>query len=137
MEHGRLGEDRANIIRNAILTDGTFCGTPEWLESHHVDREEFEAFLDYAVRLSQMYDWRDANRDVGSVEVALTFTKHSGKVGSSQETWQVFAPTADTMRILRVAESGEVDATLTPRQMPLDLDGVALVDVETGEVVGG
>lgn len=131
----RLGEDRANIIMNAVLTDGTFCGTPEWLESHHITREEFETFLEYPARLARMYEWRESNMAVGSVEAELTFTKHSGKVGQDEESWTVFAPTGDTQKILRVAETGKVIAQLTPQQMPLDLDGVVMVDERTGEVV--
>lgn len=131
----RLTEDRANIIANAIRNDGTFCGTPEWLESHFVTRDEFESFLEYAVRLSTMYDWRESNMTVGSVEARLTFTKHSGKVGSDEEQWTVFAPQSDTTRILRVAETGPVVAQLYPEQMPLDLDGTfAVVNTETGEL---
>ena len=131
----RLGEDRAQLIVNAIHNDPTFFMSAGWCSDHNVTKEECELFLEYGLRLAQMYDWREANREVGSAEVELTFTTHSGKVGSDEEKWTCFAPQADTSRILRVAETGAVTAVLTPRQMPLDLDGVAVVNVETGEIV--
>lgn len=135
---GRLTEDRATIISNALKTDGTFVGSPEWLQSHYIEPWEWEAYLEYPVRLAQMYEWQEMNKDVGSVDVALTFTKHSGKVGSNEETWSVFAPQSDTAKILMVAETGEVTATLTPKQMPLPIDdGMVILDANTGEVVSG
>lgn len=134
----RLGEERAQLIINAIHNDPTFFLSDGWCSEHNVTKEECETFLDYGLRLAQMYEWQEMNKEVGSVDVALTFTKHSGKVGSSEETWSVFAPQTDTAKILRVAETGEVTATLTPKQMPLPLDdGMVMVDANTGEVVGG
>lgn len=135
---GRLGEDRAQIISNAIQNDNFAVGSDGWLDSHHVTKDEYEAFLEYAVRLAKMYDWREVNSEVGSVEVGLTFTSHSGKVGSEEEKWTVFAPQTDTARIMRVAETGRVTAVLTPEQMPLLLDeGMGVFDMETGEVIRG
>lgn len=131
----RLNEGKANIIRNAIINDGTFCGTPEWCESHHVERGEFLTLLEYGVRLAAMYDWKDVNTEVGSVDVELTFVKHSGKVGQDEETWTVFAPQSDTSKILLVAEGGAINATLTPKQMPLPLEGMGVFDRATGEVL--
>ena len=134
----RLGEERATIIINAIRGDNFQIGSEPWLEEHHITADEFDTFLEYGLRLAQMYEWQEVNKEIGSVDVALTFTKHSGKVGSSEETWSVFAPQTDTAKILRVAETGEVTATLTPKQMPLPLDdGMVMVDANTGEVVGG
>ncbi len=118
---GRLDESRANIIREAIRND---AGSDDWLEYHYVTRDELEMFLDYAVTLSKMYEWRESNAELGSVEVSLTFTKHSGRVGSGEEQWTVFAPQTDTTKIIRVAETGRVIAQLTPEQMPISLDGV-------------
>lgn len=130
-----LTEDRAIIIANAIRNDGTFAGSPEWLSDHRVTKDEWEAFLDYPVRLAQMYEWREANLTVGSCEVELTFTKHAGKVGSDDEQWTVFAPQVDTSKILRVAETGTVVAQLFPKQMPMTGENMALVNTETGEVL--
>ena len=131
----RLGEDRAQLIVNAIHSDPSLFGTARWCDEHHIGMDEVETFLEYGLRLAQMYDWRDSNMDVGSVEVELTFTTHSGKVGSDEEKWACFAPQHDTSKILRVAETGKVIATLTPQQMPLDIDGVVMVSEITGEVL--
>jgi hypothetical protein len=131
----RLDESRTTIIANAIVNDNFAVGSPAWLENHHIEKDEWDAFLDYPTRLARMYEWREANMDVGSVEVSLTFATHSGKVGSDEEKWTCFAPQADTARILRVAESGKVVAQLFPEQMPLPLEGVGMVDLETGELV--
>ena len=134
----RLGEERAQLIINAIHNDPNFFLSDGWCEEHRVTKEECELFLEYGLRLAQMYEWQESNREVGSVEVGLTFTTHSGKVGSNEEKWACFAPQSDTAKILRVAETGEVTATLTPKQMPLPLDeGMVMVDASTGEVVGG
>ena len=133
----RLGEDRAQIILNAVHNDPTFFLSDSWCDEHNVTKEEVETFLEYGLLLARMYEWRELNMDVGSVEVLLTFTTHSGKVGSDEEKWTCFAPQADTARILRVAESGKVIAQLSPEQMPLPLDGVGMVDLETGEVFSG
>lgn len=130
-----LTEDRAQIIANAVRNDGTFCGSKEWLGDHHIGKDEWDAFLEYPIRLAQMYEWREANLTVGSCEVELTFTKHAGKVGSDDEQWTVFAPQVDTSKILRVAETGTVVAQLFPKQMPMDGENVALVNVSTGEVL--
>ena len=132
----KLTEDRAQIIYNAVMNDPSFFLQDGWLLEHHVTRDECETFLQYAVDLARMYEWREANRTVGAVEVPLEFTKHSGKVGSDDEQWTVFAPQVDTTKILRVAESGKVIATLEPEQMPLPLDGdLAVVDMSTGELL--
>jgi len=131
----RLSEDRARIIANAIESDGFAVGSVPWLEEHHVEADEFASFLEYPVRLAQMYDWKERNLGVGGVGVQLTFVKHTGKVGSGEETWTVHAPVSDTTKILMVAEHGVVDAQLFPTQLPLDIDGCVTVDVATGEVV--
>lgn len=132
----RLDESRANIIRNAICNDGTFCGTPEWLDNHNVTRDEFLAFLDYAVRLAKQLDFEEENRDVGAVDVLMTFTKHSGKVGDVEESWTVFIPQQFTRDILTVAQHGKVVATLVPEQMALPIgDNIGMFDTVTGEVI--
>ena len=132
----RLDESRTTIIANALTNDNFAVGSEAWLENHHITKDEWNAFLEYPTRLARMYEWREANMDAGTVEVPLTFTSHSGKVGSEEEKWTVFAPQVDTTKIMRVAETGEVVATLTPKQMPLPIDDAVMVNPETGEVVG-
>lgn len=135
---GRLDEARATIIKNALMNDNFAVGSDGWLEEHHITRDEYDAFLEYPARLAAMYEWRQMNMDVGSVEVELTFVKHSGKVGSDDEQWSVFAPQADTAKVLMVAQTGPVTATLTPKQMPLPMgDEVGIFDKVTGEVLDG
>lgn len=129
----RLDEGRANIIRNSILNDHMMVGSPEWLEEHHITRDEFEAFLMAAVEYAKQLDFKRENMGVGSVEVDITFTSHSGKVGSTDSKWTAFIPQNQTNRVLSVAEHGMVRATLVPSQMAIDLDGT-YVDTETGEL---
>lgn len=50
----------------------------------------------------------------------------------------MFIPQSDTNKVLAVAESGDVTARLTPRQMPLPFkEGVKVVNEFTGEVLNG
>lgn len=131
----RLDEGRANIIRNAMRSDNFAIGSETWCDEHHVEKDEYEAFLDYAVEYAKMIDFKAENADVGSVDVELTFTAHNGKVGDVDEKWTCFAPQADTSRILRVAEHGKVIATLLPEQMAIRFGETKYVDRETGEVL--
>ena len=136
----RLTEARANIIANAIRNDGTFCGSPDWLDSHHITVDEFDAFLAIPAQYLRAQDYRSLHPEVGSVEVPMTFTTHSGKVGQSDEKWTVMIPQKYTNQVLMVAEHGDVSATLVPEvmmvqagQLSLDIEG-AMVDPSTGEV---
>ena len=132
----RLGEDRANIIYNAVHNDPSFFMSDAWCIEHNVTRDECEVFLKYALDMARNVDWKAANLTIGAESVMLTFTKHSGKVGQDEEQWTVFAPTSDTQRILRVAETGQVEAQLFPKQMPIDFgDEFAVVSTETGELL--
>lgn len=134
-EYSRLTTDRANIIRNAILNDGAFVGSEPWLEEHHVDGDEFIAFLDYAVRLSGMYEWRMQNADMPPmIECDAVVNKAVANkkgvnltVGVQPSSLAAFQTYMDEPVVLQVY----------PEQMPLDIDGVDLVpvDVETGEVM--
>ena len=62
----RLTEDRAMIIHNAIMGDPSFFMSDGWLMEHHVTKEECITYVEYGLRLAQMYDWRDSNLTVGS-----------------------------------------------------------------------
>ncbi|MBR3160159.1 MAG: hypothetical protein IKF14_13830 [Atopobiaceae bacterium] len=131
----RLGESRANTIRNAIVNDRFAVGSTEWCEEHYIGGDEFMAFLQYAVDYAKMLDFKAENADAGSVDVELTFTAHNGKVGDVDEKWTCFAPQSYTNSILRVAEHGKVIATLVPEQMAIHLGETKYVDHETGEVL--
>lgn len=132
----RLGEGKANIIRNAIKSDGFSVGSREWLESHYISADEFESFLDYGVLMARNLDWRDSNLDVGSAEVEMQFISHTGKVGDNYEKWTVHVPNEYTKDILVVAGSTDrVLAHVFPNQLVMDLDGdMAMVDAFTGEL---
>ena len=133
---GRLGEDRANIIRQAIRTDGFSVGSQEWLDSHYVSRDEFETFLMYAVEMAKNLDWRESNLEVGSAEVEMQFVSHTGKVGDTDEKWTVRIPNEYTRDVLMVAGSTDrVIAHIFPNQLTMDLDGKQ-VDMSsfTGEI---
>lgn len=133
---GILTEDRANLIRNAIVNDGTFVGSPEWLDVHNFTRDEFLTFLSIPAEYAQMAEFKQLNPDVGEVEVEMLLTTHSGKVGSPDEKWAVMIPQKYTNAVLRVAEHGSVIATLVPKQLSFALDDdYATVDTLTGELV--
>ena len=132
----RLGEDRANIIRNAICNDNFAVGSNEWLMEHHVERDEFEAFLNYATRLAAMYDWQENNMDVGSVEVEIRFASSSSKVSDLETKWTAFIDKTMSQKVDMIAQDGPVRAVLTPKQMVIPMsDDLATVDTFTGEFV--
>jgi hypothetical protein len=132
---GKIGEGIANRMREAIRTDGTFCGTDEWLQTHGFTRDDFEAFLECGVLYARMNDQRQMGMNPDASTAILTFTTHSGKVGQDEEKWTCMSPRKFTDSILRVAEHGPVmvsmfPADLTPSgQMSFDWDD------ETGEIL--
>lgn len=132
MSDGFLAPERAQTIRDAVASDPTFFMSEGWCEDHGVTMSECLTFLDYAVRLADMYEWRLHNAGVASVQTTLTFAKHTAKVTDDVETWTCYAPVEDTLGILSVAGAGRLVATLTPEDMPTD---VGVFDTETGEVL--
>ncbi len=132
----RLDEGRANIIKNAILNDGTFCGSKEWLESHYITRAEFEAFLGYAVQMAYEYDTREKQHDkAGVVETEMSIGNFSGKPGSGTVKFNVEVPVKSLREMINLS-GDRCLAYLYPSQMPLDLDGaMSEVDALTGEVM--
>lgn len=134
-ENARLTVDRANIIGNAIVNDGSFVGSPMWLEEHHVEREEFETFIEYAVRLAGMYDWRAQNMGVPPmVECSAVVSK---AVANKKGVNLTVAVQPSSLAAFQTYMDEPVTLQVYPDQMPLDIDGVDLVpvDVETGEVM--
>ena len=135
MEYARLTSDRAIIIHNAIINDGSFVGSEPWLEEHHITRDELDAFLEYGVRLSRMYEWRDENMDVPPmVETKVIFRKYSGDDKNGIVKWVVETTVDALPRILPITGTA-VTAMLYPEQMPLPIDDMVEVDVATGEVM--
>ena len=131
-----LTEDRATIIANAIRNDNFQIGSEPWLTEHHITLDEYHAFLDAPAEYARMAEFKRMNPDVGAVEVEMSLTTHSGKVGSPDEKWTVMVPQKFTNAILRVAEHGPVMATLVPMQLSFAIDGeYASVDTLTGELV--
>lgn len=133
----RITEDRARIIANAIDTDGTFCGTPEWLDAHHINRDEFAAFLEAGVKYATMMDEQDRGIPIGAVYADFNFLNHSGKVGQDDEKWTLNASRQFTDKILSVAEHGTVRAMLFPAefsQLPNEQTSFDWDD-ETGEII--
>lgn len=133
---GRLTEDKAHAIADAIRNDGTFCGTDEWLATHDIGRDEFETFLADACDYARVVENRSTYTGSVEVEVEMTFTTHKGKVGSEDETWAVFIPHKHTNRVLSVAEHGKVVARLTPSELAVTSPDQMEIefDTETGEV---
>lgn len=125
---GIITEDRANIIANAILTDGNGCGSREWLERHFIGYDELTDFLDAAVEHTRLLAFTS--------RAEMEFSTHKGKVGSTNEMWSVAIPHKYTDNVLAVAESGLVTALLIPGELADEaLDQLELpFDPDTGEV---
>lgn len=109
----------AQIIRNK---SGVFIGTPDWCESNGVTRDEFEAFLDYAVRYAGQLDWLDSHEQLPpQLTTKATIDKFSGD--HQKTTFQMhLSPShrADVSTIQRFA--GELlIVQLYPEQMPLPI----------------
>ena len=118
-----MGEARAREVMDAAMgaVDPGLLGD--------ATADELAELLGMGVAAARARDLRRAGMAAGSAEVTLTFTTHTGKVGSGEEKWACFAPQSDTARILAVAEAGSVTAVLTPAGLP--------VDPETGELLDG
>ena len=134
----KLTEDRAILIANAIRNDGTFCGSPSWLEDHNIGFDEFDAFLESAAELARAREFRTANPNVGAVEAEMVFTTHNGKVGTDDEKWTVYIPHKYTNKVLSVAEHGKVTAVLMPSELAIETQGAQMqlpFDAVTGEIL--
>ena len=136
---GKIGEGVATRMREAIRTDGTFCGTKEWLNDHGFTRDEFEAFLEYAVLYARINDRRQLGLNAEETTAVLTFMNHSGKVGQDEEKWTCMSPRKFTDDILRVAEHGPVMVSMFPADlMPSGKTSGQTSfdwDDETGEII--
>lgn len=150
MLEGKLDEARANIIRNAILTDGTVCGSQMWLENHHIGREEFETFLEYGYLLAAMYTRQAENDDrIGALTVEGEIKdKMTVKSSSAVITFEVAGGSVDRMRsvlgqnvVLQIRGDqmsfGFDDFARPAGQTRLEdaYGNRALVDLDTGEVM--
>lgn len=126
---GTITEDRANIIANAILTDGNGCGGRDWLERHFIGHDELGDFLDAAVEHARLLAY--------ATRADMSFSTHKGKVGSTTETWSVAIPHKHTDNVLAVAESGIVTALLIPGELTEEaMEQLSLpFDPDTGEVL--
>ena len=133
---GKLDESRANIIREAIKNDGTFCGTEEWLESHYISRDEFEAFLEYPVLLAKVYEYRGMNKDTPAmVETKATFKP--GALKRDSVVLKVEMPPSKVAQVQTLIDE-PVYLMIYPEQLPLPLDeGYVVLDERTGEVING
>jgi hypothetical protein len=132
---GKIGEGIANRMREAIRTDGTFCGTDEWLQQHSFTRDEFEAFLECGVLYARMNDQRQMGLNPDASTAILTFLNHSGKVGQDEEKWTCMSPRKFTDDILRVAEHGPVMVSMFPADLTPSGQTRFDWDDETGEIL--
>ena len=135
MAESFLSLEAAQTVREAIRTDGTFTGTPEWLDEHGIEREEFERFLDFACDLAAMYEWRSNHESVPPmVEAKAIITKGTLDKKGAKLTVEVRGKTLSQVEPI-IEEA--VLIQIFPEQMPLPMDmgEVALVDTETGEVI--
>lgn len=132
----KLTEDRAIIIANAIRNDGTFCGTREWLESHHITADEFAAFLDYPAMLSRMWAYRETHPDdVASVRFEGTACKKLG-VTRDKTTFSIdidrSSVNTDTLAMFL---EQEVLVQLVNKSLPTETGDQMSIDFDTGEVL--
>lgn len=136
---GKIDEGVANRMREAIRSDGTFCGTDEWLKDHGFTRDEYEAYLECAVLYARMMDQRRLGLNADASTAILTFLNHSGKVGQDEEKWTCMSPRKFTDDILRVAEHGPVMVSMFPADlMPSGSPSGQTSfdwDDETGEII--
>lgn len=118
-----LSTAKAGAISKAILEDGTFCGTPEWLRSHGLTNDEFVTFLEYAKRLAAMYEHRDAHLDeVG----AISFEGTVAKKLNTTKTKTTFAIDVDTnsvdLNVLSLFLEQDVHAQVFNKNLPLPFE---------------
>ena len=131
-----LSSETALTIKEALLTDGTFTGTAEWADHHGFDLDEYDRFLDFAVQLAKMYEWRRNHESVPPmVEAKAIIDK--GVVDKKGAKLTVTVPGKTLAQIEPIIDES-VWLQVFPEQMPLPFnEGIAVVDMETGEVVNG
>lgn len=137
MAENFLSSDVAGSIRDALLNDGTFAGTESWADAHGFDLDEYRRFLDFGVDLAKMHEYRTSHMDMPPmVEAKAVIEKGVVDKKGAKLTVSVRAKSLSQIQPF-IDET--VFLEIYPEQMPLpmDTDGVALVDVETGEVVDG
>ena len=131
-----LTSEVAQSIKEALLNDGTFSGTEEWADAHGFDLDEYARFLDFGVDLAKMYEWRARHEDVAPM-VETKAIVEKGVVDKKGAKLTVAIPGKSLAQVEPLVDE-ECVLQFFPVQMPLPLgDNLTLVDVETGEVVGG
>lgn len=133
MEEARLSVARATLIANALKNDGTFAGTPEWLDAHNIKQGEYDSFIDYAQRLAQMYEWRDDHSDFPPfAECDAIVTK--GNVTKKGVTLTIDVSPSALPTIQRYIDEDCV-MQLYPAQMPLPMGDEEYVKVDGQGVI--
>lgn len=124
MENNHIDESAARKVENAIRNkSGVFIGTHDWFEATGVTQDEYDAFLDYAVRYAAQLDYKDAHSDIpGAVSTKGVVEKFTGD--SKKVTVQIsidphsYGDVATIQRII-----GEpLDIVMYPIQAPLPID---------------
>ncbi len=130
----RLDESRAIIISNAIRNDNFSVGSDPWLEEHHIDKDEFEAFLDYAVQMARSQDaMAGRHGEQGVVETEMTFGNYSGKPSDDFVKFNAAVPVTSLTRMLTIAGE-KCHVYVYPAQMTIGFDDQMSFDTFTGEI---
>lgn len=119
-----INEARANIIRNAILSDGDCCGSREWLDDHNVSRDELVAFLDAAVEYARAVDYREGRSDLPSTVVTKGVLM-GGALKRSGAQLKLQVPPESVPQVQQLIDE-EVFVSISPVELA--------VDMETGEL---
>lgn len=126
-ERPHITEDVAAMVADAIRRDGgVIIGTPEWCMDHGFSAEDFDAFLQAAIRQGAEYDFRDANASLYGTAVTMGVPKKIGVDGDKITlTVAIEASRAGDVARLMPLRSQTCDIALTPANMPLPLDMAA------------
>ena len=130
-------QDAQKMARVIREKSGVFIGTPDWCESNKVSRDDFDAFLAYAVRYAGQLDWLDSHEQLPpQLTTKATIDKFSGDHQKTTFTMHL-SPShrGDLSAIQRFA--GELlIVQLYPEQMPLLAAGEATNAQVTEETQG-
>lgn len=124
IEVPHIDESAARKVADAIRNkSGVFIGTRDWFEATGVTSDEYEAFMECAVRFAAQLDYKDAHSDVpGAVSTRGVVEKFTGDARKVTLSVSIdphnYKDVATVQRII-----GEpLDLVMYPVQMPLPID---------------
>lgn len=123
VERPHITEDIAAMVADAIRRDGgALIGTPEWCMDNGFSTDDFDAFLQAAIRQGAEYDFRDANASLYGTATTMGVPKKIGVDGDKITlAVAIEASHAGDVARLMPLRSQTCDIALTPANMPLPL----------------